>query len=133
MSTKLENLSAAAWLAVLMQARQNGETMIEVRARQELERIGINVSLREEVGGREGVAGDIAQAPAPLLINAAAAAAMCSVSRATWFSWQACGMIPAAVLRRGQVVRWSAQEVADWCKAGCPSHDRWLVIRGAKR
>ena len=73
MSTKLENLSAAAWLAVLMQARQNGETMIEVIARQELERIGINVSLREEVDGKKAVARDNAQVTAPLLIDAAAA------------------------------------------------------------
>lgn len=83
------------------------------------------------VPGQLGVAADNGQtAPAPLLLDAAACAALCSVSRATWFSWQASGLIPAAVLRRGRIVRWSRAEIEAWCNAGCPARDRWQVVRG---
>ena len=68
----------------------------------------------------------------PLLIDALECARLCGVSRVTWFAWQASGAIPAAVLRRGRVVRWSRQEVERWIAAGCPARDRWAVIRGAK-
>ena len=72
-------------------------------------------------------------APAPLLLDAAGAAALCSVSRATWFSMQAAGQIPAAVLRRGRVVRWSYAEIVAWIAAGCPARDRWAIISGRPR
>ena len=67
-----------------------------------------------------------------LLIDAAQAAALCDVSRVTWFSWQASGLIPAAVLRRGRVVRWARQEIEAWISAGCPARDRWNVLRGPR-
>ena len=72
-------------------------------------------------------------ASAPLLVDAADAAALCGVSRATWFSMQSCGAIPAAVLRRGRVVRWSYAEIVAWIAAGCPARDRWAVLNGRPR
>ena len=70
--------------------------------------------------------------PEPLLLDAAACAALCGVSRATWFAWQASGFCPAATLRRGRVVRWSDDEIRRWCAAGCPARDRWQAAKEAK-
>jgi predicted DNA-binding transcriptional regulator AlpA len=71
-------------------------------------------------------------APAALLLDARAAAALCGVSRATWFSWQAAGQIPLPVLRRRRVVRWSAEELRRWCESNCPARERWETIKAAK-
>ncbi len=65
-----------------------------------------------------------------ILLDARAAAKLCGVSRATWFSWQAAGLIPLPTLRRGRVVRWLRSEIEAWCKAGCPAHDRWQAMKG---
>jgi hypothetical protein len=70
---------------------------------------------------------------APLLIDAAGAAALADVSRAVWFRWQSAGFCPAAVLRRGRVVRWSVDELTAWIAAGCPARDRWNVLRGPRK
>ncbi len=70
--------------------------------------------------------------PPPLLMDAAGAAALCAVSRATWFQWQAAGLIPPPVLRRGRVVRWARMEIAAWVGAGCPSADVWRTIRAER-
>lgn len=70
--------------------------------------------------------------PEPLLLDAEQAAALCSISRATWFHWQASGLIPAAVIRRGRVVRWSRAEIESWIAAGCPARDRWQTMKGAR-
>jgi predicted DNA-binding transcriptional regulator AlpA len=72
-------------------------------------------------------------AAAPLLIDAAQAASLCGLSRSTWFSMQSCGAIPAAVLRRGRLVRWSRQEIESWISAGCPSRDTWEIVKGSQR
>lgn len=61
----------------------------------------------------------------PLLLDAAQAAALCSVSRATWFAWQSAGFAPLPVLRRGRVVRWRRDELTAWVAAGCPIRNRW--------
>ena len=82
------------------------------------------------------MAGDtatIGAAPAPLLVDAAQAAALCGVSRATWFSWQAAGRVPAPALRAGRVVRWSVDEVRRWIEAGCPSVERFAVLTAGGR
>lgn len=75
----------------------------------------------------------IATAPAAvLLVDAGAAAALCGVSRATWFAWHSAGRIPLPALRAGRVVRWSAAELAAWISAGCPARDRWQAERGGR-
>jgi predicted DNA-binding transcriptional regulator AlpA len=71
--------------------------------------------------------------PEPLLLDAKTAAALCSVSRRTWFAWQSAGQIPLPALRRGRVVRWSSVELAAWVVAGCPAGDRWQAMKGRER
>jgi len=67
----------------------------------------------------------INQADTPLLVSADEAAAMCGVSRATWFNWQATGQIPRPCLAKGRIRRWSRQTIERWIDAGCPPRDRW--------
>ena len=68
----------------------------------------------------------------PLLLDAQACADLCRVSRATWFAWQAGGLIPLPIIRRGRIVRWRRLEIESWILAGAPSRDRWDVLRGAR-
>ena len=68
---------------------------------------------------------------APLLLDAKAAAQLCSVSLRTWWSLNAAGKTPLPV-RLGRRTLWQADELADWCRAGCPSRDRWHSMRGAR-
>ena len=67
-----------------------------------------------------------------LLVDAAEAARLCGVSRATWFSWQASGRIPPPALRAGRVVRWGRLELERWVAARCPAADRWAAVKGAR-
>lgn len=62
--------------------------------------------------------------PAPLLLDAKAAAAMCGVSRTTWWSLHAAGRIPVPV-HLGRRTLWRAVELAAWTEAGCPPRHRW--------
>ncbi len=75
---------------------------------------------------------DTAAALSPLLVDAAEAARLCGVSRATWFGWQAAGMIPRPVIRRGRVRRWAVSEITAWLNAGAPSAERWQLLRKAR-
>ena len=65
----------------------------------------------------------------PLLLDARAASAMLGMSRTSFFGLLSAGRIPAPVFRAGRIVRWSSAEIKAWCAAGCPSGDRWRVMR----
>lgn len=69
----------------------------------------------------------------PLLVDARQCAALCGVSRATWYAWQAGGAIPLPTMRRGRVVRLSRREIEAWIAAACPARDRWQVLKGERR
>lgn len=68
----------------------------------------------------------------PLLIDARAAAILCGISRATWWSLHSAGRVPLPI-RLGRRTLWRREEVAAWVAAGCPSRDRWDVMRGSRR
>lgn len=63
-------------------------------------------------------------APAALLLNAAQAAAVCGVSRSFWWLLHSSGRCPLPVFL-GRRRLWRADELADWCAAGCPPRTRW--------
>jgi predicted DNA-binding transcriptional regulator AlpA len=72
-------------------------------------------------------------APAPLLVDAREAAALCGVGKSLWWSLTAQGRTPAKV-RLGRCTRWNRRELLAWIEAGCPCRDRWeLIGRGARR
>jgi predicted DNA-binding transcriptional regulator AlpA len=56
----------------------------------------------------------------PLLLDAKSAAALCSVSRATWWAWLRTGRCPPPIRIGERVVRWSAETIRQWVAAGCP-------------
>jgi len=63
----------------------------------------------------------------PLLLNASQAAAMCGVSRRTWWALHAAGKTPPPV-RLGRRTLWRAAGpggLEAWVAAGCPGRDRW--------
>jgi predicted DNA-binding transcriptional regulator AlpA len=60
----------------------------------------------------------------PLLLDAANAAALCSVSLRTWRDWDAIGRCPAPIRFRRNL-RWSRRELEAWVDAGCPDRLEW--------
>lgn len=66
-------------------------------------------------------------ARSPLLLNADRAAALCGVSRRTWWALLAAGKTPLPV-RLGRRTLWRATGpggLEAWVAAGCPPRDRW--------
>ncbi len=61
---------------------------------------------------------------APLLLQAAEAAALCGKSLRTWRSWDAGGLIPRPV-RIGRSTLWRSDELKAWVAAGCPRRKEW--------
>lgn len=66
------------------------------------------------------MSGTTTTADPPLLVDAAAAARLCGMSRSSWFTLQASGEIPKPVLRRARLVRWSRDSIIRWIERGCP-------------
>ena len=68
---------------------------------------------------------------APMLLDAKAAAKVCGVSVRTWWALHAAGKTPLPV-RLGRRTLWRAEELAAWCRAGCPARDRWTTLKGGR-
>lgn len=66
--------------------------------------------------------------PAPLLLTAQEAAAMCGKALRTWRSWDAAGMIPRPI-RIGRSTLWRAEELRAWVAAGCPRRREWETLQ----
>jgi predicted DNA-binding transcriptional regulator AlpA len=56
----------------------------------------------------------------PLLLDVKQAAAMCGVSPATWWRWDAAGRIPSALKLSAGVKRWRADLLRLWVERNCP-------------
>jgi predicted DNA-binding transcriptional regulator AlpA len=69
--------------------------------------------------------------PAPLLVDAREAAALCGVSRAHWLALNSSGRVPMPV-RLGRRVLWPVAELTAWIEAGCPARDRWTALRQSR-
>ncbi|MCD8141155.1 MAG: helix-turn-helix domain-containing protein [Planctomycetaceae bacterium] len=63
-----------------------------------------------------------------LLMDANGAAALCGVSRSTWFKLAATGKLPRPI-KLGRVTRWNREELQAWIAAGCPAREKWDNIR----
>ena len=68
----------------------------------------------------------------PLLLSAPEAAALCSVSPATWHRWQSAGCCPAPVRPSPGCVRWRSEELREWVRAGCPSRAEFEARQKAR-
>ena len=68
----------------------------------------------------------------PRLIDAAAAARLCGVSKSGWWAFHAAGRCPLPV-RLGRATRWRQDELSDWIDAGCPARSKWAWKPGRRR
>jgi predicted DNA-binding transcriptional regulator AlpA len=64
----------------------------------------------------------------PLLLNAAAAAKMLSISRSAFYSKVSAGLIPPAVYI-GESPRWIVSELKSWTENRCPSAEQWEAMQ----
>jgi len=62
-----------------------------------------------------------------LLVGAAEAAALCGVSRSTWWALHSSGRVPLPVRLGGRTL-WRRAELEEWVAAGCPARVRWEEI-----
>jgi len=67
----------------------------------------------------------------PILLPAAEAAKLLSVSERHFYKLHSSGRVPRPI-RLGRAVRWRADELRDWVAAGTPPRDRWQGTREAK-
>lgn len=63
-----------------------------------------------------------------LMINDRGAARLCGIGRTAWLSHVSAGKTPAPV-RLGRRVLWNREEIEAWCKAGCPSREKWESMK----
>jgi len=68
----------------------------------------------------------------PMLIGARDAAKLLAVSVRHFYALDARGQIPEG-MQLGRRRLWALQELRQWVAAGCPSRDKWAVIRGGER
>lgn len=67
-----------------------------------------------------------------LLLSAAEVAALLGISRSAFYSLLSSGRIGPMQVRLGRSVRWRVDELQAWVTAGCPSRDRWQLIKGTQ-
>jgi predicted DNA-binding transcriptional regulator AlpA len=69
----------------------------------------------------------------PLLVNAATAAKLLSVSRSKFYSMHSAGLVPMPITLGQGSIRWSVDELREFVKAGCPSRERWEAMKEQQR
>lgn len=77
------------------------------------------------------VAADSSAPAAPLLYSARDLAAVLRLGLRTIRTMDAGGRLPVP-LRIGGAVRWRADEIADWIRAGAPDRATWAAIRAVR-
>jgi excisionase family DNA binding protein len=65
---------------------------------------------------------------APLLLPAAEAAKLLSISERHFYKLHSSGRVPRPI-RFGRAVRWRADELREWVAAGAPSRAQWQSMR----
>jgi predicted DNA-binding transcriptional regulator AlpA len=60
----------------------------------------------------------------PLILTAAAAAAIFHKSARSWHNWNATGKVPRPI-RIGRSTFWRREEILAWFTAGCPDRETW--------
>jgi predicted DNA-binding transcriptional regulator AlpA len=68
----------------------------------------------------------------PLLVNAATAAKLLSVSRSKFYSMHSAGLVPMPLTLGQGSIRWSVDELREFVRAGCPSREKWELIKGTQ-
>lgn len=55
-----------------------------------------------------------------------------NISRTTWYDLMSAGKTPEPIRLGGRVL-WLRDDLIAWCRAGCPSRDRWATMRKNKK
>ncbi len=67
----------------------------------------------------------------PLLLSAAAAAALIGVSRAHLYALHSSGRLGPLPIQLGKSSRWRRDELESWVASDCPSRQQWQARRDA--
>ena len=65
------------------------------------------------------------QVMTPALLTAAQAAEFLGISRSHLCSLVRQGRVGPRAAKLGRCSRWSREELAEWCRAGCPPREKW--------
>lgn len=65
--------------------------------------------------------------PPPLLVDAREAARLLGIGKSLFFALKSTGRLPAPV-HLGRRVLWHRETLIAWCKAGCPSAERFSAL-----
>jgi excisionase family DNA binding protein len=66
-----------------------------------------------------------------LLVDAAEAARLCSVSRSTFLRLDRAGLIGPRSIKLGKLRRWDRRALERWIEAACPAREAWLRMNCA--
>jgi predicted DNA-binding transcriptional regulator AlpA len=65
----------------------------------------------------------------PLLVDARQAAALLSISLATFWRWDSSGTLGPRGLKRGGKRLWPMAELRTWVTEGCPDRPTWDILQ----
>lgn len=63
------------------------------------------------------------------LIDVDEVARMCGIGKTLCKKLYSMAMTPEPI-KLGRLVRWRRSDIYSWIEAGCPSREKWLVMRG---
>jgi len=91
----------------------------------------LNIADQETAGA---LAGTVARPfMSPALVDAEEAAAVCGVSRSHFLAMDKSGRLGPRAIKLGRSSRWSADELRDWARAGCPPRIEWEAMKDQAR
>jgi hypothetical protein len=67
----------------------------------------------------------------PLLVDARQAAALLSISLATFWRWDCSGTLGPRGFKRGGKRLWPLAELRTWVREGCPDRPTWEVLQAS--
>ena len=69
----------------------------------------------------------------PITVGREQAAALFSISRATWDRWDASGQLGPIGIRKNGRKLWLLAELREWAAAGMPCRKEWLARKAAQQ
>lgn len=69
----------------------------------------------------------------PLLVDAKQAAALLSISPATFWRWVSSGELGPLGMKKGGRRLWALAELRAWVTAGMPRRETWLALHAGQR
>ena len=84
------------------------------------------IELRDSQGAKDGATRNPEElGEKELLLDSIAVAKMLNIGVRTLWAFTASGVVPAPIRLGGRMIRFSAIEIREWVKAGCPPRQVW--------